>query len=273
MGGRRGDRDGNGENPESIDAEWERLTTDGKLPAVKIPWRVHGLALVVPVVAVVALWLSYDSIPDPMPTHWGASGEPDAWAEKSMSRILGNLLLGPGIVILTCVGAGGFLSMTSAALHEPGGAKTRTDALRTWHEFDMMQDLLAWFSVGLSVFITAMMVGGVGPWDAARGDVVMGIGMFGILGVTVWLLVEGVRRGDPILRRYPHSDGRRRKWLMFVEITEGPDRDRVMIDTGSGTNFTFNVATRGGRIGAIVLMVLLAATVVLLLWLGMSLML
>ncbi|MDN6511056.1 MAG: DUF1648 domain-containing protein, partial [Corynebacterium sp.] len=69
-----------------------------------------------PVLAALALVASYGSLPDPMPTHWGFTGEPDAWAPKSMGTLLVNILLGPLLCVLAMAGAGAFLQMHSGTL-------------------------------------------------------------------------------------------------------------------------------------------------------------
>lgn len=227
-----------------------------------MPGRLYLLAVVPPVLAALALVASYGSLPDPMPTHWGFTGEPDAWAPKSMGTLLVNILLGPLICVLAMAGAGAFLQMHSGSLFEPGGSKTPADARRTWHELRVMQPLLGWYCVMLSTSLTLLMLGLNAPWLRSIAGLLDALGMLGILAATIWLLVVGGRKSDAIAKKYPYSDGRRRRWLFFVEI---PGSDRVMVDTGSGTNFTFNVATRGGRIGAVVLsLIMLAAAVMLL---------
>lgn len=247
--------------------------SQAQLSAVPVPWKVHGLALVAPVIAVMALVMSYDSLPDPMPTHWNFRGEPDAWTEKSMQDLLVGVLLGPGIMVVALGFAAVMTSMISSSVTAParlGGARTRTDALRTWHELAVAQNLMAWYSVAMSISLTVMMMGMSGPWEAIGGGVTVALGTLGMLAATVWLLVEMGRRGDAVVRKYPHSDGRRRKWLMFVDIPDGPEADKVMVDTGTGTNFTFNVATRGGRIGAIIMLAVLAGSAVLMLWVAVA---
>jgi uncharacterized membrane protein len=70
------------------------------------------------------------------------------------------------------------------------------------------------------------------------------------------------RRGDEIAAVYPPADGRRRKWLICVDA---PGIDSIMVAGSNGSNYTFNTATRGGRIGAVVLFLVLAATAVMML--------
>ncbi|WP_297009175.1 DUF1648 domain-containing protein [uncultured Corynebacterium sp.] len=241
-------------------------------PAVSVRWWFWPLVLLPPVLAAVALWAFFDDIPDPMPTHWGFSGEPDAWKPRSMGTLLFQLLPAPGICVFTLVLTSGFLWFQSSAIFERGGAKTRTDALRSWHEWAVMAPALGWFCTGLSVSLTVMMVGSYGPWGWLQGHSgwLMGAGMSGIIATTVWLLVVMTRRGRELEEKYPHSDGRRRKWGMFVEITQGPDRDKVMIDNGNGSNFTVNVATKTGRVIAVGTLVLLIGSGVLLAAVGIA---
>jgi uncharacterized membrane protein len=234
-------------------------------PPAAIPWPLYFLAVVPPLIAAVALWASYGDIPDPMPVHWGFTGEPDSWEPKSMGTVLAGLLLGPGICVGAMIFCAVFVRLESGNVFEPGGAKSGTDALRSWHETRFMQPLLGWYCVWLSLSLTVMMVGLNAPWDWLGGGVAGWLdaaGMVGIVVSTGWLLVVAGRRSDEVAAAYPHADGWRRKWLMFVDA---PDSDRVMISNGTGSNFTFNTATRGGRIGAVILLVLLVGTAVMML--------
>lgn len=229
-----------------------------------MPGYLYLLALLPPVAVTLALVASYDALPDPMPTHWGFSGEPDAWEPKSTGTLLFGVLLGPVICVLTMVFAGLFIRLHSASLFERGGADSPLDAQRSWHEFKVMQPLLGWYCVMLSTSMTVLTLGLNGPWEWVRGMArwLEALALFGFVASTVWLLVVMGRYGDAVAWKFPFADGRRRRWLIFVEI---PGNDSVMVATGSGTNFTFNVATRGGRVGAAVLLLVLAATALMLL--------
>lgn len=234
----------------------------GKLSPVQVPWGIYLLALVPPLLAAVAMLASYDSIPDPMPTHWGLSGEPDSWRDKSVAGVLALVLVGPVVCVFVGAAAAGFMRMYSGTLTEPGGPKGRTNVLRSWHELDVMQPVMAWWVVAMSLSLTVTFIGLSGPWEWAGGGVWSALGLVGVLVSTIWLCVEMGRRADAVAKTYPHPDGRRRRWVLFMEA---PDSDRVLVDTGSGSNFTFNVATKGGRIGAAIMSLVLTGTVVLVL--------
>lgn len=219
----------------------------GKNPPVTVPWYLYVLLLLPPVVVAVALWTSFDALPDPLPTHWGFSGEPDAWEPKSMRTLLVQLLLGPGIMLFGMVLTSTFLWLQSTDADE-----------RTWHGMRAGAPVIGWYLVLLSLSVTVMLLGSYGPWAWLQGSGgwLNAAGLLGLVASTVWLLVVLGRQGRRLAENYPHPDGRRTRWLMFVEV---PGNDSVMVDTGSGSNFTFNVATRGGRIGAVVLLAVLAA--------------
>jgi uncharacterized membrane protein len=237
----------------------------GEYPPVRIPWLLYLLAALPPLIAAVALGVSYDDIPDPMPVHWGFTGEPDSWEPKSMGTVLAGILLGPGICVTVLLCSAGLVKLESGNAFGPGGARTATDALRSWHELRVMQPLLGWYTVWLSLSLTAMMVGLNGPWAWLGGGVagwLDALGRVGMVAATGWLLVVMGRRGDEIAAVYPPADGRRRKWLICVDA---PGIDSIMVAGSNGSNYTFNTATRGGRIGAVVLFLVLAATAVMML--------
>lgn len=238
-------------------------------PPVSVPARFHLLVLLPGVVVAAVLWASYGTLPDPLPVHWGFDGEPDSWEPKSPGTLLFQLLLGPGTMLFGLVMTSTFLWLQSGSLFEPGGAKTPADALRSWHETRVMAPLLGRYFALLSLSVTAMLTGGYGPWTWLRGAAgwLGAAGALGIVAATVWLFVAMARESAPIAEKYPHSDGRRRKWGLFVEI---PGERKVMVDTGNGSNYTFNVATGTGRVLAVATLVLLGGLGVLLLVLAVT---
>lgn len=233
-------------------------------PAISVPAHFYLLVLAPAVVVGGILWASYDALPDPLPVHWGFDGEPDSWEPKSVGTLLFQLLLGPGIMLFGLVMTSTFLWLQSGSLFEPGGAKSATDALRTWHETRVMAPLMGWYLTWLSLSVTLMLTGSYGPWTWLRGAAgwLSAAGMVGMVAATVWLFIVMARETAQIAAKYPHSDGRRRKWGLFVEL---PGERKVMIDTGNGSNYTFNTATRTGRILAVTTLVLLGGSGVLLL--------
>ena len=61
----------------------------------------HLIPLIVITIVVVYALANYNSIPDVIPTHWGASGNADAFADKSFIKILAivGMMIGLGVVI------------------------------------------------------------------------------------------------------------------------------------------------------------------------------
>ncbi len=234
------------------------------LPGIPLNWT-WFLATVVSTVIVVALLLVvyYPDIPDPMPVHWNAAGEPDRFVEKALGAFLFNILLGPVILILSLLGAEAMISMQSAYITGPGGAKNANEAHRTWHGYKSTQRHLGWFVFVLNLLIMVMLLrtyaGNPHRWELPM----LLVAIFALCGILIW---ELMKEQKVIEKKYPKAPGEKgRAWGPFYK---DPDDKRILVDTGSGSNFTFNLGQPAGRAWALILFVLIPGA--LLLWVFIS---
>lgn len=223
------------------------------LPKIPMDWK-WVLATVVSTVLVVLLLIIvyYPGIPDPMPVHWNAAGEADAFREKSLSGFLLNILLGPIIIILSMLGAQAMISMQSGYITGPGGAKTPNEAHRSWHGYKSSLKHLGWFMFTLNLCIMVLLLrtyaGNPGRWELPLFLVVT----FALCGV---LMFELIKEQKAVEQKYPRQPGEKGKaWGIFYK---DPDDKRILVDTGSGSNFTFNIGQPAGKFGAILLFVVI----------------
>lgn len=219
------------------------------LPKISMSWGwILATALTSALIAVIMVTVYFPSVPDPMPVHWDAAGNPDRFEPKSLTSFLVTLLLSPVIMLLTMLLTEGFISMQSAHITGPGGAKTANEAYRTWWGYRLITRHLGWYLFALNLVIllgiSASYVG-----ESFRFGLLVMLLIIALLSVLLfWLIVREQRVID---RKYPPAkDAPQRAWGIFLHA---PGDNRVLLDTGSGTNFTFNVATTGGKIGALVL--------------------
>ena len=57
-------------------------------------WPAQGGPFLILAVAILCLCLRWDSIPARIPIHWGVSGQPDAWAARSLASVFGGAAIG-----------------------------------------------------------------------------------------------------------------------------------------------------------------------------------
>ncbi|MBE6481484.1 MAG: DUF1648 domain-containing protein [Actinomyces ruminicola] len=66
-----------------------------------MPWYVVSALLLL--VAAVFVLLRYDTLPDPLPIHWGADGAVDGWARRSPLQVLLPAVIGLGLVAVVAL--------------------------------------------------------------------------------------------------------------------------------------------------------------------------
>ncbi|WP_066583461.1 DUF1648 domain-containing protein [Corynebacterium provencense] len=234
----------------------EEEVTPGGRPPVSVPGRLYLLVLLPPTVAALLLWATWNSLPDHLPTHWNLAGDADTWQPKSPVTVLAQLFTVPVVLLLGLAVASSILWMRSGNVFEPGGAGTTTEALNIWHGAKETAPVVGRYFVLLSLAATVTAAGGylILPGGHGAGGLTAVAGILGIVASTVYLLLAVDRIDRAVTGRFPLPDGRRRKWLLFLEA---PGSESVMLSSGDGWNWTFNVATRAGRMLALLTLVVL----------------
>ena len=95
----------------------------------------------------------YPTLPDPLPVHFGVSGEPDGWAAKSVWSVFGVLIIGAAVVILLTV-LSVFAARYSARVQSDDTAEQ--SALRTRVQRGMLTSLLSQLA-----FVVALGISGI----------------------------------------------------------------------------------------------------------------
>lgn len=229
----------------------------------KIPmnwtWIIATLAATVGIV-VLMLTVYYPSIPDPMPTHWNGRGEADAWEPKTMGTFLFSVLLGPVILLATAMFAQMMVSMQSGDITGPGGAKTAAEAHRKWASLNATSKHIGWFFFVMNTAILLMMLNAYRPEPLRAGFALSMIAIFIATAVLLWCIVKSTRTVE---QKHPLAEDKKR-WGIFVN---DPDNKSPLVDTGTGMNYTFNIAHTSGKILAVVMMGL---PIVFVVWISIS---
>jgi hypothetical protein len=131
--------------------------------------RILRLAALVAVGAIAAsLVVRYPSMPELVPTHFGAGGEPDAWGSKASVLWLAGIM-----VVMTALVA--LLSARPRWCNYPTPV-TEENAQRLYREGERT---LVWLLVALTVVF-----GGLAHLVGGGGVVLLGLGLAGVLAST-----------------------------------------------------------------------------------------
>ncbi|HEY4224424.1 MAG TPA: DUF1648 domain-containing protein [Pseudolysinimonas sp.] len=241
-----------------------RVTAQITSPAYDHPPLVWpALAAIVLAVAAAADVALYPTLPDPIPVHFNFSGEPDAWAAKSVWSVFGLLLVGAAVVVLLTA-----LSAVAARYN----ARTQSDdtadqaALRTRVQRSMLTSLLSQLS-----FVIAIGISGIeliqrllpgATWTVAVCAIVL---VVLVMAVVIAAVVRGRRHMQPANVRDPRTprpdavddDQHWRGGLLYVNR----DDPALVVPRRFGLGWTFNLGHPGG-IAVTVLLLLVVAGVV-----------
>ncbi|WP_231911018.1 DUF1648 domain-containing protein [Corynebacterium suranareeae] len=221
----------------------EELPNLPKLP-FNWTWLIATIAVTVVLVGI-GLIVYYPSLPDPMPVHWNGSGEADNWSPKSVGTFLSFFLIGPGIMVLTILGMQALLIMQSQAITQRGGAKTANEAHRQWETYKATNTHIGWYMFVLNTLILVMILNEFRPHPLRGGFV---IGLIGIIAATIVLLVVLGKTTTSLAKKYPMPARDGKMWGIFYN---DPDDNRILVDTGMGMNYTFNIAHTWGKVLAV----------------------
>jgi hypothetical protein len=203
-------------------------------------WIARGavaLSLVAGLLALGQAVAAWPELPPRVPVHFGASGAPDAWAEKSLAAIfvlpLMALLMGPGI---------GLLALAAVGSHRPPPDRT---------ELRAAMPPLAIF-LGLIAALTSALLSGLsmGAIDVARGRAdtlgwwpLAGGGLLGACAIVgaIYFLVRHSPIGGS---KGAAGDPARWRWGLFYVASDDPS---LFVEKRWGGGYTINFGIPAGR--------------------------
>ncbi len=192
----------------------------------------------------------YPSLPDPVPTHWNAAGQVDAWSAKSFWSVFGTLVIAAGIV--------GIL-FASSYFSAPGESRAQRHLLVT---------SLGCLQVSLGAGLAALaLCTWLAPGVALPFYLVLAAMIAGILATLVVLGVRLARGAASRTESDSATDAPAPEWagdphwragFLYVNAADG----RVVVPKRYGLGWTINFGSAGGiAIGALVIAVIAAAVV------------
>lgn len=239
----------------------EKELTRGRGPL----WLAYPLAAVILVGTQVYGLSLYAEMPDPVPTHWGPSGAPDAFDAKSPAAVFGMLWVGLGMTLLMA-----FLGAVVPALSP---ARAEPSPYRRIQREGMIRGTMG--ALGATTVLLALLFSAlaIGSWLHPES---VG-GWFAIAFVALILVLIGwaSSRGSRWARRravelgiHPDADeaAEDRLWLWGGALYNNPDDPQFLVPKreGTGMGLTVNVGNRKGKWGvAIFLLVVIGGPIVL----------
>lgn len=219
---------------------------DGEPAGALLAKVVLGVTLAAGLATVVYATVSYEAMPDRVPTHFGLSGEPDAWTDKSVVSAMllptGTLVLSPFLALMALLtanakrsvrgGSGGRsleaqTAFRAAIANAMSGAALFTCALMT---------LLAVQSIRVALGQSRSL--GVGIWIVSGG---MAVFLLGYLGWVIVKYGQGGALAEEGSATAPLTNGLadNEAWVWGVFYVNRNDPS-IMVEKRFGIGYTIN---------------------------------
>lgn len=240
--------------------------TDVKIPRGRAGlWLIHAIAALILIPCFAYGATVYESLPETIPTHWGAGGAPDAWADKSFGSVFALLFVGAGTSV--------FLALIAAAVPLMAPPSKDPTPWELWRREGMIRGIVAAMGI-ISALITAL----VGLLSVAAWKNPDHLSAWPVL-ILVALILGAIFAADALSSRWARRSALKNGVTPTAEEEEedklwtvggfynNPNDPHILVPkrSGSGTGMTVNIGNAKGR-GAVV--VFLAVFVVLPLVLG-----
>lgn len=218
--------------------------------AILLGTQVYGLSL-------------YADLPDPVPTHWGPSGAPDAFDAKSPGTVFGMLWIGLGLTAL--------MAFLAAVVPAMSPARAHPSPYRRIQREGMIRGTIGGLgatTVLLALLFSSLAIEGwlrpeyVGGWFAMlfTGFILV------VIGWSFWRGSRWARRRAAAAGIHPDAEeaAEERLWLWGGILYNNPADPQMMVPKreGTGMGLTVNVGSRGGKWAvAIILLVVIGLPV------------
>lgn len=209
-------------------------------------WGLLMLALGISLAAIAVVVVRFHALPDPMPTHYNAAGQVDAWASRNWSTALLPGLIGLGSTVIL-----GGVSLAMARRHDahlPDGKPAAARRLERGNAH-ALQVALGWTCLLTSLALGSVTVAPVVRLTASGIAWCIWAVVTASMLPIIWLVVDSSRRhraamaaAEPQGPESPDDDSLW-KWGMFYLNREDP---RMWVPKRNGMGFDPNLGHPGG---------------------------
>lgn len=204
------------------------------------------------------VWLVsiYPALPDVIPTHWGANGQPDAWSNKSIFSVFLMIFV---LFFTQCLMYG----IAYGTFHSSVQLKAQNSELSLQREHEMRRlttVLMAFINVITTLFLGALLV--QSNWSMIYSDSTLS--MLYIVPIFILLTFGGIyfymKRSKELNEQFKSADplesspgdDKYWKWGMFYFNKDNPD---LFVEKKFGVGWTVNFARPGVWIFLIIILV------------------
>lgn len=198
------------------------------------------------------IWLTYiyPLLPDVIPTHWGANGQPDAWSDKSIFSVFMIIFIMFFMQIL-------MYGIAYGVFHSAVNIKASNSELSYRREHEMRKlnaNMLAILNVGTTLFMGFLLFQSY--WGVIYGDSTVSSMIFALpifLLITFvsiyYYMTQSKKLNEQFKEANPHEstpgDDEHWKWGIFYFNKDNPD---AFIEKKFGVGWTINFARPGAWI-------------------------
>lgn len=216
----------------------------------RLPWIALAVAVVLGVVAFVHASIHYPSLPERIPTHFGATGQPDAWSKKSAATVF----LMPVTALALGIVTSGAAVMTTKAKRALRTEQTATSAWAQSRFRNAMARFLAVVGLFTSGLLTSLTIESIDVARGARASLgwTTTLGAIALvvftLGGAIYLAVrygQGGARLEGSAAKAPLADGLAddRSWKLGL-FYYAPDDPSFFVEHRFGLGYTINFGNR-----------------------------
>ncbi|UWX96138.1 DUF1648 domain-containing protein [Arthrobacter zhaoxinii] len=236
-----------------MDSRVETKITSGR----GILWLIHFAAVLVLASCFAYGTTIYDSLPETIPTHWGAGGRPDVWEAKSFGTAFFPLLMGAG--------ASALLTLVAAVVPAMVPPEKNPSDWELYRREGMVRGTvvaLGGTSVLIAALIGALTVAGWRSPDHVRGGpalvvipLILGFLILSYAAAARWARRTAERDGvSPTVEEQEQEEDKR--WVGGI-LYNDPNDPHILVPkrSGTGTGLTVNVGNRRGRAAVVVFLV------------------
>ncbi|MET4059434.1 putative membrane protein [Arthrobacter sp. UYP6] len=210
-------------------------------------WLIHIVPAVILIPCFVYGAMIYASLPETIPTHWGAGGAPDAWADKSFGSVFAPLLIGAGTSV--------FLALITVAVPLMVPPSNNATKWELWRREGTICGTVAAMG-GASALIAALVgvlavAGWQNPDSLPVGPVLILIALIlGVVAASYALSTRWARRTAQKNGVMPTAEEQEEDKLWIAGgLYNNPDNPHILVPKreGAGTGLTVNVGNSKGR--------------------------
>lgn len=200
----------------------------------------------------------YAGLPETIPTHWGPSGAPDAFADKSPGTVFGMLWVGAGMIVLLA-----FIAAVVPAMSPARRKRSEYGLVRREGMIRGTIGALGSTSIALAAVFAGLALEGwlrpehVGGWFAVFLAPILLVP----IGWAMWRGSRWGRRRVVELGLHPDEDeaAEERRWVAGGLFYNDPADPQILVPKreGTGMGLTINIGNPKGKWAIVILLLLI----------------